>query len=319
MRLVAVDAVLSQYGDILVTLEELETSASDLSARAAGLRAQLSKGSTLVALRMARAVLAPLDRLCRVVQSSACTVFALMESVRTTQELLRAQRTSADDAIKDFLRVAEQSSCEEVELPRKRRKPARYREGTEDQPPGSVEEYFRNEFLMILDAACDRLEDRFNQEGTKQHEQMERLLLSAPDVTMVRQLLKNSPWAADLSPDDLAPQLQVLYRNRKPKNLADAADMAASMEPAARLMVPDAIKLLRLLLTLPATSATSERSFSALRRLKTWLRSTMTQLRLNAMAICHVHRERVAQVDTDRVASTFIQLNTRRERVFGSL
>jgi hAT family C-terminal dimerisation region len=36
-------------------------------------------------------------------------------------------------------------------------------------------------------------------------------------------------------------------------------------------------KLVRLLLVAPASSAEAERSFSALRRLKTWLRSTMTQ------------------------------------------
>ena len=117
----------------------------------------------------------------------------------------------------------------------------------------------------------------------------------------------------------LPPQLQVLYRGKKPQNLADAVEIAASMERAAQLMVPDAMRLLRLLLTLPASSATSERSFSALRRLKTWLRATMTQARLNAVAVRHVHRERVAQVDVDLVAAAFVQLNPHRERIFGSV
>ena len=108
------------------------------------------------------------------------------------------------------------------------------------------------------------------------------------------------------------------FCGKKPQNLSDTVDIAASMERAVQLMVLNAIRLLRLLLTLPASSATSERSFSALRRLKTWLRATMTQARLNAVALCHVHRERVAQIDVDRVAAAFVQLNPRRERVFGS-
>ena len=37
---------------------------------------------------------------------------------------------------------------------------------------------------------------------------------------------------------------------------------------------------MRLLLVVPASSAEAERSFSALRRLKTWLRSSMLQTRL---------------------------------------
>lgn len=44
----------------------------------------------------------------------------------------------------------------------------------------------------------------------------------------------------------------------------------------------------RLLLVVPVSSAESERSFSSLRRLKTWLRSTMTQTRLNSVAVYSV-------------------------------
>lgn len=51
-------------------------------------------------------------------------------------------------------------------------------------------------------------------------------------------------------------------------------------------------KLLKLILVMPATNATSERSFSALRRLKTWLRTTLTQERLNWCMILHVHKNR---------------------------
>lgn len=146
---------------------------------------------------------------------------------------------------------------------------------------------------------------------------MEELLLSAPDVGKVRKLLQGSPWSDDLSAADLSPQLQVLFRKTKPKSLAAAVKLVAAMEKPAQLMVPETVELLRLLLTLPASSATAERSFSALRRLKTWLRSTMSQQRLNAAAICAVHRERVAQVDTGRIITSFVQLNTGRQRVFG--
>ena len=43
----------------------------------------------------------------------------------------------------------------------------------------------------------------------------------------------------------------------------------------------EVIKLVKLILVMPATNATSERSFSALCRHKTWLRSTTCQARLN--------------------------------------
>jgi len=42
---------------------------------------------------------------------------------------------------------------------------------------------------------------------------------------------------------------------------------------------------------MPATNASSERAFSALRRLKTYLRNTMSQERLNHVMLLHVHKE----------------------------
>ncbi len=50
-------------------------------------------------------------------------------------------------------------------------------------------------------------------------------------------------------------------------------------------------KLLRLYLTVPVTSATSERSFSALKRILTYLRSSMSEIRLNNCLILQVHKQ----------------------------
>ncbi len=47
---------------------------------------------------------------------------------------------------------------------------------------------------------------------------------------------------------------------------------------------------LRLLLTLPITVASGERSFSALKLIKTYLRSTVNQERLSALALISTER-----------------------------
>ena len=70
-------------------------------------------------------------------------------------------------------------------------------------------------------------------------------------------------------------------RHYKRLCLAEHLKVFREMEPNVRCMLPAVEKLLRLLLISPASSCEAERSFSALRRLKTWLRSTMTQVRLN--------------------------------------
>jgi len=60
---------------------------------------------------------------------------------------------------------------------------------------------------------------------------------------------------------------------------------------------PNVHKLLTILATLPVTTATAERSFSTLRRLKTYLRSTMTADRLTSLALLHIHNDVPCPVD----------------------
>src|SRR5687768_10143292 len=49
------------------------------------------------------------------------------------------------------------------------------------------------------------------------------------------------------------------------------------------------------------TTCTIERSFSTLRRVKTWLRSTMSDERLSALCMMSVHKERIEKLKTDFV------------------
>ena len=48
--------------------------------------------------------------------------------------------------------------------------------------------------------------------------------------------------------------------------------------------------LLKLLLVLPISTATAERTFSSLRILKTWLRSTVAEERLSGLGLMYIHR-----------------------------
>lgn len=53
---------------------------------------------------------------------------------------------------------------------------------------------------------------------------------------------------------------------------------------------PNINAIFQLILCLPVGSCSCERSFSALRRLKTWTRSTMKDNRLNGLALMFVHK-----------------------------
>ena len=71
-------------------------------------------------------------------------------------------------------------------------------------------------------------------------------------------------------------------------------------------MFSEVAKLLELFLLLSVTSATAERSFSGLRRLKTFLRTRMSQELLNSLAILHVHKRMTREVDVLKAAKEFV-------------
>jgi hypothetical protein len=70
-------------------------------------------------------------------------------------------------------------------------------------------------------------------------------------------------------------------------------------------------------LTIPTTTATAERSFSALNQIKTYLRFTVTQQRLNHVIIPHIYKEKLDLLDLYRICPDFISKNRNRKTFFG--
>ena len=68
---------------------------------------------------------------------------------------------------------------------------------------------------------------------------------------------------------------------------------------------------------MPTTNAVSERSFSAMRRLYTYLRTNMSQNRLNNMMVLHVHKEKTDALKLVNVANEFVFGCKHRLKQFG--
>ena len=90
---------------------------------------------------------------------------------------------------------------------------------------------------------------------------------------------------------------------------------AMNMSNAYESMLSEVHKLLRLYLTIPIMSSTSERTFSAMKRLLTYLHSTMTE---ENNCVLHIHKDLTDQLDITVIAKEFISANSDRHRYFGS-
>ena len=73
---------------------------------------------------------------------------------------------------------------------------------------------------------------------------------------------------------------------------------------------PNVYILLTILGTLPVSTTTSERSFSTMRRLKTYLRSSVGNERVTGLALLSIHKNR--QIDREKIMNDFVARSNRR-------
>ncbi|XP_054289677.1 zinc finger MYM-type protein 1-like [Macrosteles quadrilineatus] len=78
-------------------------------------------------------------------------------------------------------------------------------------------------------------------------------------------------------------------------------------------VLPESIKLLKIISTIPMTTSESERCFSTLKRIKTFTRSTMKQDRLSALAMCSIEKKLLSTLNfNEKVIDHFAGQKERR-------
>ena len=97
----------------------------------------------------------------------------------------------------------------------------------------------------------------------------------------------------------------------------DIVQHVCTLSPGVRLSITQVCSLVCLLLVMPATNAVSERSASALRRVKSYLRTTMSDTRLNNLLVLHVHKDRCDSLGLEDCLNEFVCGSEHRLSLFG--
>ncbi|KAJ8892878.1 hypothetical protein PR048_005459, partial [Dryococelus australis] len=82
--------------------------------------------------------------------------------------------------------------------------------------------------------------------------------------------------------------------------------MSGEVSKVVRQLLSEVEQLVKLLMKIPDSSCEAETSFSTLRRLKTYLRNTMTQKQLNYLIWSHVHKEELDRLNLQSLCTEFI-------------
>lgn len=314
-RVAAVEAALANYADILDALDQAgSTFGSNVASKANCLLSCLSNGRCMLGLQCAIPVLQCLESLNKSLQGTNVNVSGMLQSVEIVVKELQNLRSKFSDIFKEAEHKISELALSPLSVARKRKIPKRYDTGDGSQVlHETAENLFRAEFCKMIDAALISLQSYFSASDLSDYKKLSDLLVTE-NTTFHQGLIDKYPELESSLELELS-----FYRNHYSGSTVEDHRMHfKTMAASVRKMFPQVEKLLRLLLVSPASSCAAERSFSALRRLKTWLRSSMTQQRLNHLMVCHVHKERLSEVQCQDIAQKFIDAKETRSQLFGN-
>ncbi|XP_050876930.1 uncharacterized protein LOC127080662 [Lathyrus oleraceus] len=184
------------------------------------------------------------------------------------------------------------------------------------------ESFMVNYFFYFVDQAVVSLNKRF-----EQHQEYESIfgflftshkLQSLDDATLkscctnFEQALNHNEQS-DIDGNEFFAELKLL-REMLPEETIRPTDILLFLKGLD--CFPNTVIAYRILLTIPVTVASAERSFSKLKLLKTYLRSTMSQERLNGLALIAIENDILETLKYEDLVDDFASKNVRRKALF---
>ncbi|XP_053395723.1 zinc finger MYM-type protein 1-like [Mercenaria mercenaria] len=334
VRAASLGSVLENYNVLQSLWESSYESARDSETRARilGVQSHMSNFDFLFGVSLGYEILRHTDNLSKCLQNKDMSAVEGQHLSKITLGTLSDMRK--DDAYDKFWESVNEKldtlDVSEPVMPRRRKMPKRFETGEAPHEFHATEkDLYRQKYYEALDLAVNCVQDRFDQPGYKSYRHLEDMVLKC--VTNDSSYLEDMDFVVDFYKDDIdrlslksqLESLKVHARNSCDNvsnvTVSDVTKLLTNMKPASRAMFSEIVTVLKLILVMPATNATSERSFSALRRLKTYLRSNMTEKRLNHIMTLHIHREATDSIDLDAVANEFVNSNDSRLSIFGKV
>ena len=182
-------------------------------------------------------------------------------------------------------------------------------------PSDSPPEYYKRAIsIPFLDHLANQIETRFPTKNIK--------LLFMSIAFPVKEV-SDSQWQDKFSmfwsqyiddlpePGHLWEDYWLMYKGVPPNSLSTLLLVTDKM------IFPNNYTSLKIAATIPVTTCDCERSISVLRRLKTYLRNTTRQNRMNGLALLHIHRD--IDLDINYINDRFARKHPRRMKLLDIL
>ena len=258
------------------------------------------------------------------------SICAACSKVNAVQKSLREMRTDAEfqKHWQEALELSNKLKLEAPHLSRQRRVPSRLR-GSEAQPVyGNVKPFYQvTSFYPLLDVIINQLKEQFSENDMEIIQNVEAVLLADNITSVSKTALEQVSQFYDLDKDNLKAELRVFTNLLKEKEKEQSGVIAQGEDEKGykilckrrnlmaedigiQTVLPEICKLMKIFWTILITSCSAERSFSCLRRLKSYLHSTMGQERLTALALLDIEKD--VMPDIHKIVDTFAKQSPRK-------
>ena len=225
-------------------------------------------------------------------QESNCDLVKAFSDARNTRTVIISKRTNEDfEKIFERARIVAQSVDCSLEIPRQ----VARQQHRANAPATTPCEYWRiNLFFPFIDHLMTQFDERFPESSRNMYLGYYLIPKYLPQLDDEKLKAIRESYQADLPQFHSFEQELLRWRNMTRKfDVNNKYPLQTALKIADKEFFPNLHAILSSILTLPVGSVCCERSFSSLRRLKRWERSTMGQERLCGLALLHIHKDKV--------------------------
>lgn len=265
-------------------------------------------------------ILCKIQHVNKLLQSVSMQIDVALKLLETTEASLTTYRgdgfTSAQVSARDLCELMNVETV--LKQKRLRRTKRQFSYECPDEPHDDALKQMEVSFFnVVVDAALSSLQERFKtlgEVGEKFGVLTNFPNLSKEELAKECEALSHTlsyGGHSDLDWRELVQELQNFPDLPKAgMNTLDLLDLLHKKK--LKEVFPNMWVALRIAVTLPVTVASAERSFSRLKLIKTYLRSTMSQDRLNGLALMSINQEVSNQVSYDDTINEFATRKARR-------
>lgn len=327
-RVEAVKAVLLQFDEVIECIENLknQTEQSDTLSDCDSILNEMLSLEFIVSLHVWYEILSRVNIISKLWQSVQIHLSIALEHLHTFCEWIKEYReTGFEKSLSDVRKFTERSCYDlpkEFRNKRVAKKKRMFDYESSDEPIQSPKIRYQIDFFYaMIDSIITNMELRFT--SLNQHFEDFGFLydLSALKNMPQEQILKHCNdlhnvlsvgESSDFQPFELYEELNTMIPNL-PNFIKDVKQLLSYItENSLKEIYPNIYIVIRILLTIPVSTASAERSFSKLKLIKKYLRNTMSQERLSALAVLSIESDLASRLNYDTIIKEFSNVKSRK-------